>query len=159
MKLIAHRGLYQGPNTELENHPDQIVDAINQGFDCEIDLWVINSELVLGHDKPQYNITETFLIEYYNSLWVHAKNLSALRWLVDQSELNFFWHQNDDYVITSKGFIWAYPGKELTSRSIMLMPEWDNPKLKNFVIPNCYGICSDYVEKIKSTPTFRNPQI
>jgi len=159
MKLIAHRGLYQGPNKELENQPDQIINAIEQGFDCEIDLWVINSELVLGHDEPQYNITETFLIEYYNSLWIHAKNLSALRWLVDQSELNFFWHQKDDYVITSKGFIWAYPGKELTSRSIMLMPEWDHPKLKNFVIPNCYGICSDYVEKIKSNPTFRNPQI
>ena len=24
---------------------------------------------------------------------------------------HYFWHQEDDYTITSKGIIWAYPGK------------------------------------------------
>lgn len=150
MKLIAHRGLTEGPNKNLENCPEQIIEAIENNFDCEIDLWVVNSELVLGHDGPQYNIDRNFLIEYSHALWIHAKNLAALRWLTDEPRLNFFWHQNDDFVITSKGFIWAYPGKELTTRSIMVLPEWDNPTLENFTIPNCYGICSDYVEKIRA---------
>jgi glycerophosphoryl diester phosphodiesterase len=43
MKLIAHRGLTDGPNKDLENSPEQILKAIDQGFDCEIDLWIINS--------------------------------------------------------------------------------------------------------------------
>jgi len=150
MKLIAHRGLTEGPDKQLENQPGQILQAIDQGFDCEIDLWVVNSELVLGHDEPQYNINRNFLIEYGSNLWIHAKNLSALRWLTDEPQLNFFWHQNDDFVLTSKGYIWTYPGKELTTQSIMVLPEWDYPQLEQFIMPNCYGICSDFVKKIKA---------
>jgi hypothetical protein len=151
MHFIAHRGLYQGPNKELENHPNQILEAIKNGFDCEIDLRIINSELLLGHDSPTYIINRDFLIKYCSRLWIHAKNLAALRWLTDEPYLNYFWHQNDDFVLTSKGYIWSYPGKELTTRSIMLMPEWHDPKLVDFVVPRCYGICSDYVEKIKAS--------
>jgi len=52
MKLIAHRGLTQGPNKELENKPEQIISALDQGYDCEIDLWTVNSDFYLGHDAP-----------------------------------------------------------------------------------------------------------
>ena len=47
MKLIAHRGLFNGPNKELENNPDQIEKAWNLGFDCEIDLLIIKKQLFL----------------------------------------------------------------------------------------------------------------
>jgi hypothetical protein len=40
--------------------------------------------------------------------------------------------------------MWTYPGKELTSNSIQVMPEWDNKEHKNIM-----GLCSDYVEKYK----------
>jgi hypothetical protein len=146
MKLIAHRGLFEGPNKDLENNPEQIKLALDHGFDCEIDLWVINSELWLGHDGPQYAIDPKFLNNY--GLWIHAKNLGALRYLTDTS-LNFFWHQNDDFVITSHKFIWAFPEMELTQRSIRLMPEWKDPELKTVLDHQCYAICSDYVKAIK----------
>lgn len=145
MKLIAHRGLINGPDSHLENKPDQILKALSQGFDCEVDLWVVNSELYLGHDGPQYPIDKEFLKEF--GLWIHAKNLGALRWLTDTS-YNYFWHQEDDFTLTSHKWIWTYPGKELTQRSIMVMPEWHNPSLEGLSNINCYGICSDFVDQL-----------
>jgi hypothetical protein len=145
MKLIAHRGLIDGPDVNLENRPQQIELALAQGFDCEIDLWVINSELYLGHDEPMYPINKEFLNQF--GLWIHAKNLAALRWLTDTNHC-YFWHENDQFTLTSNNFIWTYPNKELTQRSVAVLPEWHDPKFEN--LPrNCYGICSDYVLQIK----------
>ena len=54
MRLISHRGNTFGINRNDENHPDYILAALEQGYDCEIDLWLINNEFYLGHDEPQY---------------------------------------------------------------------------------------------------------
>jgi hypothetical protein len=144
MKLIAHRGLINGPDVNLENRPEQIELTLTQGFDCEIDLWVINAEFYLGHDRPDYPIDKKFLDKF--GLWIHAKNLAALRWLTDTS-LYYFWHQEDKFTLTSNKFIWTYPGQELTQRSIAVLPELHDPEFKNLPT-NCYGICSDFVAKI-----------
>ena len=151
MKLIAHRGLINGPNKTIENHPDQIELAIDCGFDCEIDLWFDeDSKFYLGHDNPQYSIDKDFVIKHRKRLWIHAKNLKALYWLsTTNSFFNYFWHQNDDCVITSQGYIWTYPEKPLTDRSIRLMPEWADPEFKTVLKNLCFGICSDYVVRIK----------
>jgi hypothetical protein len=158
MKLIAHRGLINGPDEKIENRPDQVESTIGQGFDCEVDLWFKDSRFYLGHDNTQYPIDKSFLIDHKRYLWIHVKNLPALYWLsTTNTFFNYFWHQTDDYVITSQGYIWAYPGKDLTDRSVMVMPEWSDPNLEKIQNISCYGICSDYVLKIKSfTPTARN---
>ena len=39
MKLIAHKGNIDGPNSVTENHPDQIDKCIAEGYDVEVDLW------------------------------------------------------------------------------------------------------------------------
>ena len=57
---------------------------------------------------------------------------------------HYFWHQEDDYTITSKGIIWTYPGKLLLKNSICVLPE-----LFNKQILNCLGICSDYIQNYK----------
>ena len=147
MKLIAHRGLVSGPNKHIENQPATIKSALSNGFDCEIDLWVFDRRLYLGHDGPQYNITVDFLKQ--TGLWIHCKNLDALEYCSEDSTLNYFWHEEDTYTLTSQGFIWAYPDKILNKQSIMVLPEWKDPDFKNIGRP-CFGICSDYVEKIKS---------
>jgi hypothetical protein len=64
------------------------------------------------------------------------------------NKLNFFWHQEDYFTLTSHGYIWTYPGNLLTKNSISVLPEWQDPELKNLDL-NCYGICSDYILKIK----------
>jgi hypothetical protein len=146
MKLIAHRGLTNGPNSNLENHPDQIMLALNQGYDCEIDLWILDNQYYLGHDAPTYEIDWKFLEN--RGLWIHAKNIEALYVLGADNRLNFFWHQEDDFTLTSQGHIWTYPGKSITNNSVVVLPEWHDPEFKNLDL-NCYGICSDYILKIK----------
>jgi hypothetical protein len=150
IKLIAHRGLVNGPNSKLENHPNTITQAWDMGFDCEIDLRVSDSGLWLGHDGAQYNIEEDFLKK--GPLWIHAKNLQALEYLQQDYTLNYFWHQDDDYTLTSKGYVWAYPGQQLSKFAVNVMPEWNNTKLEDINL-NCYAICSDWVVKIKEKYT------
>ena len=148
MKYIAHRGLLEGPNKSKENSHTQIREAIGEGFDCEIDLWMINKQLWLGHDGPQYSIDISFIEKMKNNLWIHAKNLEALYWLTN-SQYTYFWHENDKFTLTSNNYIWTYPGETLTMKSISVMPERENPELKNINM-ECYGICSDYIAIIKS---------
>jgi len=147
MKLIAHRGLINGPDKNFENSPNQINTALSLGYDCEIDIWKCDDKLFLGHDLPQYEIDLQFLSN--ENFWIHAKNLEALHFLLS-TNLNYFWHQTDDFTLTSRGFIWAYPGKELTEKSIMVMPELISSDFQMYANSiNFYGICSDYVGIIK----------
>ena len=142
MKLIAHRGNINGPNPIDENKPSYIMLALEKGYDCEIDVRLIDNKLYLGHDSPQYHIEIDFLLNNSSKLWIHCKNIEALDYLLKYNDLNLFWHQNDEYTITSKGFIWCYHGKTTTNKSILLMPEWNE-----FIITECFGICTDYVLK------------
>lgn len=146
MIYIAHRGNINGPS-EFENQPEYIQIALKQGYDVEIDIWYINDEIFLGHDGPQYKVDFRWLRDRITRLWIHCKNLEALFFLKKQYEYdtNYFWHQEDDFTITSMGYFWTYPGKELTNNSVAVMPE-----IKQFKdISTAYAICSDYVEKIK----------
>jgi hypothetical protein len=36
------------------------------------------------------------------------------------NNIHCFWHQKDDFTITSQGFIWTYPGKPVCKNSIFL---------------------------------------
>ena len=153
MKFIAHRGNIDGPKMDLENRPEYIEDALASGFDSEIDLWFINNDLkyFLGHDFPQYEVTIEWLERYSKNLWIHCKNQAAIFEMSKNRNLNFFWHQNDDYTITSFGYIWAYPGMEVNSQSVLVLPErnQDITKLNSLKI-NSYGICSDYVKSLNN---------
>ena len=63
MRLISHRGNTSGPNPSRENHPDYIHEAIDKGFEVEVDVWRLGDKWFLGHDKPQYEIEEQFLLQ------------------------------------------------------------------------------------------------
>ena len=142
MIKIAHRGDLTGPSHK-ENQTYHLVDAIDAGYDVELDLWMINDLLWLGHDGPQYLIKESFLLDIGHAAWIHCKNLEALNFLNSTfPQLNYFWHEEDSYTLTSQGYIWAYPGKQVTDRSVLV--HLGKPDLNSFdVMP--YAICSDYV--------------
>jgi len=146
MILIAHRGLIDGPNKNLENHPLQILKSIQLGFDCEIDIHVVNNELYLGHDGPQYKIDHEFITK--KGLWIHCKNFEALTYCKNYSELNYFWHQTDNYTLTSKNWFWVYPGNPTNSSSIQVMPEMIDSSLNNLDF-QAGGICSDWTLNIQ----------
>jgi len=144
MIYIAHRGNLAGPNSDDENKPEYLLKAINAGFYIETDLWLINSELFLGHDHPQYKINIDFLVDIKDKLYCHCKNIDALNYIItNYPSINCFFHDRDDCVLTSNNLIWTFPGKQLTNKSICVMPEYVNQEPDNI----CYGICSDYINK------------
>ncbi len=136
MILISHRGNLNG-KTDDENKPKYIEKALSQGFDVEVDVWYDNNQFWLGHDKPQYKVSEEFL--EHPSLWCHAKNIQALYVMDKNYHIHCFWHQEDDVTLTSRGFFWTYPGKELTKKSIAVLPQKIDKTL------DCYGVCTDEV--------------
>src|SRR3990170_1571010 len=75
MKLISHRGNIIGPNPSRENTPSYIDTAISIGYDVEVDVNYINNKFYLGHDTPDYEITENWMEKRKNNLWVHNLNL------------------------------------------------------------------------------------
>ena len=141
MIFISHRGNIDGKYPEFENNPIQIDRALKNGFDVEIDVWYKDNEWYLGHDEPQYKVDLEYLKN--DKFWCHAKNIEALNQMLEE-DIHCFWHQEDDVTLTSKGFMWTYPGKQLTSKSICVLPE------KNNEIPKkCLGICSDFIVSYK----------
>jgi len=147
MRYIAHRALFEGPDLSRENHPDQIRLALSKGWDCEIDLWLIEGQPWLGHDAPTYKVTHDFIMGY--GLWIHCKNLDALYSLAG-GPLHYFWHDRDDYTLTSHNIIWTYPRQPLTEKSIWVQPEWDTDWRDQVATPVCLGICSKHVREIKT---------
>lgn len=148
MKLIAHRGNINGPNSEFENNPEYIDTALSEGFDVEIDIRYVEGQFYLGHDFAQYPISTSWLEERKDNVWIHCKDLTSLKFFVDNlNNFNYFWHQEDDFTLTSENYIWTYPGKPYTESSVIVMPELNNDidKMVEMKKYNCKGICSDYV--------------
>tara|TARA_B100001996_G_C18527497_1_gene541663 strand:- start:356 stop:820 length:465 start_codon:yes stop_codon:yes gene_type:complete len=147
MYFISHRGNLTGPEKKSENNPSYIEYALDKGFHVEIDVWFKEKKFYLGHDDPIYEVNIDFLNK--KNIWAHAKNIDALNELV-KLNIHCFWHQSDDVVLTSKGYLWTFPGKFLTSNSIEVMPEANTKIIKNIKVSNCAGICSDFIENIKT---------
>lgn len=142
MILISHRGNINGRVESLENNPEYIRLALELGYQVEIDVWFKNNKFYLGHDEPQYEIDRTFLTN--TKLWCHAKNVAALQQMMNY-DIHYFWHEEDTLTLTSKNYIWVYPGKQPIKDSIAVMPEIFNDDLSQ-----CLGVCSDNIINYKS---------
>ena len=141
MILISHRGNIDGAYPTFENNPVYINKAVHCGFDVEIDVWCVDNRWYLGHDALQHEVTLSYLKN--DKFWCHAKNIEALESML-KDNIHCFWHQEDDVTLTSKGYMWTYPGKKLTTNSIAVLPELNNQNPKKAL-----GICSDYVVNYK----------
>lgn len=141
MIFISHRGNIEGKIEKEENNPEKILFCLSNSYDVEIDVWYMNNNFFLGHDEPMYQVDAEFLKN--NSLWCHAKNIKALKKMLELN-INCFWHQEDDYILTSRNYIWVYPGKPLISGAIAVMPE--NTKYELSELEKCYAICSDNIK-------------
>lgn len=152
MRLIAHRGNLNGPNPLNENDPQHITCRINEGYDVEVDVRYDRhtNMLWLGHDEPQYEVSWTWINNFRENLWIHCKDIVTLHeFSIKTNEYNFFFHDKDDYTLTSKHHIWAYPGKSYTDNTVIVMPEWEENVNWNILkSTNCYGICTDYPQRL-----------
>lgn len=153
MKIIAHRGLTDGPDDERQNHPSQVETALSEGFDAEIDVWHDKGSWLLGHDHPTHKITLDWLLK--EGLWIHCKNTSAfynLRRTV--MPINYFFHDSDLLILTSQGNVWTYFGMPQTRdpMAICVMPEvnytWS--EIETMVRKKQWaGFCTDHPRKIR----------
>lgn len=143
MLIISHRGNFSGPNPTHENSPSYVMEALNAGFDVEIDLWYIDGVLSLGHDKPEYPTDYSFLSN--KGLWIHCKNIMALSFMANYAYYNVFYHNTDDVTLTSHGFLWTYPGRFVFENSIAVLPEITS----GWNISGAYGVCTDFPLKYK----------
>jgi hypothetical protein len=137
MLIISHRGNLEGPSPD-ENSPSLILKAIKH-FCCEIDLWVKDDTLYLGHDEPIYKIDKSFLEN--KKLFIHAKNIEAAIFL-NKTKYHWFWHQADQITLTSKQIIWCYPGIYVPGGITVV-------KNKEFKLDS-YGLCTDYPIELSS---------
>ena len=137
MTYISHRGNLNGPEINLENNPSQIKTALSRGFDCEIDVWFINNHFLLGHDGPSHAVKEAFLEN--KKLWCHAKNLAALEKMSANKLIHCFWHDQDRYTLTSRGYIWTATSQPIEKKSVIVRLEPPAP-----IGSKSYGICTDY---------------
>jgi hypothetical protein len=143
IKIIAHRGNINGPQKDLENNPEYLLQAVHKGFDVELDVWVVDGQYYLGHDKPEYITNKNFLVSI--PAWCHAKNVEAMEKMQDDG-LHYFWHESDKYTITSKGIPWCYPG-HYNKHGISVFP--DKRYINNNTFIGC-GVCTDYCLFYKS---------
>lgn len=139
MILISHRGNINGVNSNLENNPQYINEAL-KNYNVEVDVWWVDNGLYLGHDSPQYLITEEYLCN--DKIWSHAKNLDALIIMLKNPKIHCFWHENDKVTLTSKNYLWTFPGVKGIKNNISVLPEIYNDNTINSI-----GICSDYISK------------
>lgn len=127
-----------GPDKDRENTPVAISDALNAGFEVEVDVWKLDDGLYLGHDCPMQPIENWILKE--ENVWFHAKDFGALRLLTFTGKKNVFYHTDEDVVLTSKGHMWASPRHRIPG-AICVLPELypDDP-----VPEDALGICTDF---------------
>ena len=144
MIFISHRGNINGKG-ERENSPEIIDNVISLGYQVEIDIWKIEDSFFTGHDYQEFEIKIDWLKERNNDLWVHCKNVESIEFFNSEKiDLNYFWHEEDLMTLTSKGFMWVYPGKQPLKNSISVMPEIHDDDTSM-----CIGICSDFIEKYR----------
>lgn len=143
MIFISHRGNLNGPSPEQENRPEYIMKTLAEGFPVEIDVWRARGQWMLGHDFPEHETTLEFISN--PKFYIHAKNLEALTSLTS-TDLHYFWHQEDDYTLTSKNFIWTYPRKKVASNCILVCQT--SEETKEYINSVVWGVCSDYVEEL-----------
>lgn len=146
-KIISHRGNISGPESARENSPDFIDEAIDLGFDVEVDVRRIDGKLYLGHDGPDYEVNLVWLLQRVRNLWIHCKNLEAARWL--GADLRCFCSISDPFCFITQGYLWLND-VEIEPKNNCIVPLLNIDDLKRYKFTDKpYGICTDYPMEMK----------
>lgn len=145
MILISHRGNISGQNGFTENTHEVIKKALSLGYYVEVDVRYDHSRgFYFNHDEMDTpNIRENKYFAHFDTerMIYHAKDLKSLEMLKERG-YHYFFHDKEEYTITSQGWIWANIGSKLSSETVCVCPE----KGFNGNLMKCFGICSDFIE-------------
>ena len=145
--LISHRGNTSGINSEKENSPEYIQEALDKGFYVMVNAWLLEENIVaLGTDSPMYHVDVEFL--KFGNIICKAMTAETLEYLLEK-DVHCFYSEKDSFTVTSGGLIWNTNFNSQTLRSIIVIPEWYIPSLEKLETLNCTGICSDRIEYIE----------
>ena len=157
-RFIAHRGITDGNYSDRENKVDTIIQALRYGYEVEVDVRLFNGEIYLGHDEPQEKLSKLWNrmrtgIDWipYGGLWYHCKDSGSLDYFKKLNMYNYFWHDQDNFTITSKGHIWTadlcgcYPVD-----TFVVVKNKDD--LVSQSETNCAGICSPFIGELVNVP-------
>jgi hypothetical protein len=142
-----------------------LIEALDNGFDVEFDLWYFADMFWLGHDRPDRKFSMDTLVrwssKYSNQkLYVHCKNIWAiekLTYLVVSNMIPFF-HDVDQCILLRDNTIWIHPNaihschsreKSIAVFSSCKMIEYDVSLDLDF--KNFYGICTDYPVDLRNS--------
>jgi hypothetical protein len=146
MIVISHRGNIHGPNTERENCPAYIDEAINKNLQVEVDIRCINKQFSLGHDKADYFVDEEWILKRKTNIWFHCKNLEAYVSLQKlDSTIKTFCHSVDPYVITSEKYLWVHD-TNLELNNMCIIPLINKEDILRYNKKDVYAVCTDYVD-------------
>lgn len=150
MKIISHRGNIKGLNPKRENAPSYIDCALQLGYDVEVDIRLIEEELWLGHDEPQYKITLDWLLLRKEKLWIHCKDLFSASLLHSlHNELKYFCHIGDPIVLVSNGMLWVHD-LSLVLDDKCVIPLLSEEQIFSYKGTNkVYAVCTDHVNSCK----------
>jgi hypothetical protein len=139
MNRIAHRGNISGINIARENKIDYLQEALDAGYWVECDIQYTDDGLYLGHDEPQEYAPINLM--RHSRVICHAKDLDSVI-LLDRIGAHYFWHESDRITLTSKGYMWCYPGEHINhSKAIWL--DLADISLPNDIPASIFGICAD----------------
>ena len=144
MKIISHRGNLNGPNFELENTKGYIDIALENNFDVEIDLWKVNDEFFLGHDKPINEVSLEWLENRKKNLWIHTKNFNAFESILEiNRNFIFFYYTIEPLVLVSNGKIWTHSPEKIVNPKNCILPLLNKIDLEKTNVKDWFGVCTD----------------
>lgn len=100
MRLIAKRGLFNGPDKDKENTREQIKLAISKGFYVEVDARWTDNGWFLGHDEPKEKVDVRFFD--HTHIFTHCKTRETYDKLIKSPYVKAFFHEEEDYALVSK---------------------------------------------------------
>lgn len=168
MLLIANRGNLFGSQPDRENTIDYLNEAMSLGYHVMADLWWHEGSFWFGNSRPTQKIQgdgRDWLRHASNSLWLHARNPGALLEATDL-DLNVFWRQTDQYVLTSWAYLLGFNGVPSYGNAFVhVFPQEeflvDNQQIEKILdwAQHDHAFCADYVGSIsdyltaQSTPS------
>ena len=150
MIFISHRGNLDGVKEQRENSLAYIDEAIELGFDVEVDIRYKDGGLWLGHDEPQYRVKLGWLEDRKNNLWLHIKDYGSLLEMKksDHLGLRYFCHQSDEFTLVNNGYLWCHNiHEEMTDDCII--PLLSSQDVVDYEQTSFGAVCSDYVFQCK----------
>jgi hypothetical protein len=149
MIYYAHRGNVSGPVPLAENTPDHIQRSLDLGFHAEVDVRALKGRFFLGHDSPDYPVTETWIDSRASRLLLHAKELEAANLIQSVgARWTYFVHKSDPFALISNGDIWVHDLNQIwfhLEAPRFIVPLLTRQLTESFKDHHFKGICSDYL--------------